>query len=198
VFLKILIATGNKGKIRELSSMLKGMSYEIVGLQEFPDPPSVIEDGVTYEENALKKARTMFKFSGLLTIADDSGLEVDALNNAPGVYSARFASLRASDEENNMKLLSLVKDVPDKNRGARFIAVVACVGQGIEKVFRGEIQGRIVHESAGTHGFGYDPLFIPEGFDRTFAQLGDSVKNKISHRARALRKLADFLRSQTA
>jgi XTP/dITP diphosphohydrolase len=198
VFLKILIATGNKGKIRELSSMLKGMSYEIVGLQEFPDTPSVIEDGVTYEENALKKARTMFKFSGLLTIADDSGLEVDALNNAPGVYSARFASLRASDEENNMKLLSLVKDVPDKNRGARFIAVVACVGQGIEKVFRGEIQGRIVHESAGTHGFGYDPLFIPEGFDRTFAQLGDSVKNKISHRARALRKLADFLRSQTA
>ena len=193
--MKILIATRNKGKIHELSTLLRGTSFEAVGLQEFPHAPSVVEDGTTYEENALKKARIMHELSGLITIADDSGLEVDVLNNAPGVYSARFAGLAASDEENNQKLLSELKGIPDEKRNARFVAVVACVGKGIEEVFRGVVEGRITHEPAGTLGFGYDPLFIPEGFDRTFAELGDSVKNEISHRAKAFNKLVEFLRN---
>ena len=193
--MKILIATRNKGKIHELELMLKGTSFEAVGLQEFPDAPTVVEDGQTYEENALKKARTIFKFTGLLTIADDSGLEVDALNGAPGVYSARFAGPDADDEKNNQKLLSQLSTVADEKRTARFVAVVACTGQGIEKVFRGKVEGRITHKLAGTQGFGYDPLFMPQGFNQTFAELGDSVKNEISHRARAFRELTAFLQT---
>lgn len=191
MLLKVLLATTNKGKIREFSSLLKDLEIEVIGFDQCgTEIPAVKEDGQTYEENALKKAKTMHRLTGLMTIADDSGLEVDSLQGAPGIFSARFAGPQASDEENNQKLLDLLKD--KENRKARFKAAIVLVSHGIEKVFIGTIDGTIAKEPAGNKGFGYDPLFIPDGYDKTFAEMGPDIKNSISHRARAMEKLKNY------
>jgi len=190
--LKVLIATKNKGKILEFNSLLKDLDIEVIGLDQCGvNVPSIDEDGQTYEENALKKARTMHQLTGLAVIADDSGLEVDSLQARPGIFSARFAGTLASDKENNQKLLTLLEGSPD--RKARFKAAIVLVDNGIEKVFTGTIRGTIAAHSSGSEGFGYDPVFIPEGYTQTFAEIGIHIKNKISHRARAMEKLKNYL-----
>ena len=157
------------------------------------DLREVVEDQDSFKGNALKKAREVFQQLNLATIADDSGLVVDALDGAPGVYSARFAGVEASDEENNQKLLEELKGVEARKRTARFICAMAFVGPEIEKVVIGSCEGKIIKQLKGDKGFGYDPLFIPEGYDKSFAQLGNVVKNEISHRSQAFKKMRDRL-----
>jgi XTP/dITP diphosphohydrolase len=192
----IVVATRNKGKLREIQAMLKGAGgarVRVLSLDDFPDCPEVVEDGATFRENALKKARAVAKFTGKLALADDSGLMVDALDGAPGIYSARFAGKGADDRKNNIKLLRLMKQVPERERGAQFVCVMALSGpegSGIrEKTVKGIVRGRILREMRGPGGFGYDPLFYYSRARMTFAEMGPDEKNKVSHRARALMKV---------
>ncbi len=191
--MKILLATKNKGKIREMNRLFADLEIEFVGVDTVDNPPDVVEDGTTYHENALKKAMTYYNLSGLPTLAEDSGLEVEALQGAPGVYSARYAGEQATDAENNKKLLKALENVPDEKRQARFVSVLCLVLDGKPYFFEGEVKGRILKEPEGTSGFGYDPIFCPQGFDHSFAVLGEEVKNRISHRARAIERLKEFL-----
>ena len=188
--MKLVLATRNLGKVRELSKMLSDQrTIEILSVKDFPEAPEVIEDGTTYEDNAKKKAIHIAKYSRSRALADDSGLEVDALGGAPGVHSARYAGSDASDADRIVKLLSAIKDVPDDERTARFKCAVAVAepGGGADVVI-GVCDGAIIREPRGNSGFGYDPIFVPYGYDQTFAELGERVKNRISHRAKALRK----------
>ncbi len=187
--MKLVLATRNLGKVRELGEMLSDQrKVEILSLRDFPDAPQIVEDGETYQENAIKKATQIVEHTGYLTLGDDSGLEVDALNGAPGVHSARYAGENASDAQRIEKLLDALKDVPNDQRTARFKCAMAIAEpKGQSKVVVGVCEGKIIRESRGVHGFGYDPVFVPAGYDRTFAELGDEVKNRISHRAKALR-----------
>jgi XTP/dITP diphosphohydrolase len=195
--MELVIATTNKGKLKEINELLKGLKIKVRSLADFPDCPEVIEDGATFRANALKKARAVAAYTGLPALADDSGLAVDALRGAPGVYSARFSGRGADDLKNNKKLLRLLKDTPDKERGARFICVLAFAGpegSGIrEKVLRGEVRGRVARGMRGPRGFGYDPLFYYAPKGQTFAEMGPDEKNKVSHRGRALRKFREYL-----
>lgn len=183
----VVIGTKNKNKLRELRALLKGSGIRVLSLADFPGCPDVKETGRTFEANARKKARHFALHTGLLTLADDSGLEVDCLNGKPGVYSARFAGRGCAYHDNNRMLLRLLRNVPGMKRGARFVCVIAiykgkrCVG-----VARGECAGRIADKERGRRGFGYDPVFIPRGLKKTFAELPVRVKNCISHRGRAL------------
>ena len=182
---ELVLATRNEGKAREFREILKDLPVRILSLGDFPDFPDIIEDGMTFEENALKKARALAEFTRDLAIADDSGLSVDALNGSPGVLSARYSGPGATDLENNMKLLDVMKGI--KSRGAAFRCAIAVVPPGgKEHVVTGECRGRIGFEMAGKEGFGYDPLFIPDGFEKTFAELGSETKNRISHRYKAI------------
>lgn len=182
---KLLISSRNDHKIREIRAILGRPGLEILSAADVPGLPDVEEDGGTFAENALKKARELARASGLWTIADDSGLEVDALHGEPGVHSARYAGEHGRDAANNAKLLGKLEGVSD--RGAQFHSAVALVApDGREWLAEGVCRGTILTEGRGTGGFGYDPLFVPEGYDRTFAELGSEVKNRISHRARAL------------
>ncbi len=196
--LKAVIATNNKHKLEEIGQMLVDYNMEVlsmgaVGLEGL----EIIEDGNSFEENAIIKAKTVMEKTGLLSIADDSGLEVEAIDNRPGIYSARFAGEEADDEANNQKLLSLLKDVPEEKRNARFVCAIAAVfPDGEALTVRGECPGRIGYQPEGTTGFGYDPLFIVPQLDRTFAELGSEAKNKISHRAVALEKLKIALKDR--
>ncbi len=192
--MKILLATKNPGKIREMNKLFEDTGIEFVGLDTLKETPEVVEDGKTYHDNAMKKAMTFYHISSIPTLAEDSGLEVDALDGAPGIYSARFAGENATDEENNQKLLSLLKGVPPEKRTARFVSVLCLVIDGKPYFFEGEVKGQILEEPEGESGFGYDPLFVPEGYDMSFAVLGSEVKNKISHRARAIQKLKEFVK----
>ncbi len=197
--LKIVLATKNKGKIEEIKYILKETgiadAVEIHSLSDFPDIPEIAEDGTTFSENARKKAETVAGYTGLTTIADDSGLEVDALNGAPGIYSARFAGEGASDADNIKKLLRLLEGVPKEKRRARFVCMIALATPGgAVKFMEGECRGIISEEERGTSGFGYDPVFIVPEYGKTFAELGADVKNKISHRAVALGKLTTYLK----
>ncbi len=187
--MKLVLATRNLGKVRELGEMLSDQrKVEILSLIDFPDAPQIVEDGETYQDNAVKKAAQIAEHTGYLTLGDDSGLEVDALNGAPGVHSARYAGENASDAQRIEKLLDALKDVPDDQRTARFKCAIAIAEpEGQSNVVVGVCEGKIIRESRGVHGFGYDPVFVPAGYDRTFAELGDEVKNRISHRAKALR-----------
>ncbi|NPA95642.1 MAG: XTP/dITP diphosphatase [Thermodesulfobacteria bacterium] len=188
--LKAVIATKNKGKLKELQNLLSDFGLEIVSLDEFDEIGEIVEDGDTFFENAMKKARTVAERTGLLAIADDSGLEVDCLNGRPGIYSARFAGENCSDQDNNQKLLSEMKDVPAEKRGAQFrCVIVAYRPDGKWVSAEGVCRGTIGFEPVGDQGFGYDPLFIPEGEDRTMAQMTREEKNKISHRGKALQDL---------
>ncbi len=194
--MKILLATKNPGKIREMNRIFSNIGIEFIGLDTLKDVPEVMEDGRTYHENAMKKAMTFFNPASMPTLAEDSGLEVDALNGAPGIFSARFADENATDKENCEKLLTLLKGTPEEKRTARFVSVLCLVVDATPCFFEGEARGRILEHPGGESGFGYDPIFVPEEYDMSFAELGDDIKNQISHRARAMKKLKDFLKEQ--
>lgn len=184
---RLLLATRNQHKKRELQEMLGDLPLEILTLDEVPGIPEIAEDGTTFAENATKKARETAAWSGITCLADDSGLSVDALDGQPGVFSARFAGPDADDDKNNVKLLSLMEEVSDDKRTAAFICAIAIADtRGNIAVVEGSCPGRIIRDKAGTGGFGYDPLFIPDGYNKTFAQLNPEEKNRISHRGRAL------------
>jgi len=188
---KIVLATGNAGKLKELQQMLGNTGTEFI-TQKSLGIRDVEETGLTFVENAIVKARHACAASGLPAIADDSGLEVDALHGEPGIYSARFAGLNATDSENNLKLLTRLDGVPDEKRGARFQCVIVFMRGPFDAtplICRGTWEGRILHAPAGMHGFGYDPLFYVPEHDCASAELDPVIKNSISHRAQALRHL---------
>jgi len=192
---KMVLATSNTNKLREIRAILKDLGLEILSLDDVGlSGLEIVEDGDTYESNSLKKARTVMTRTGLDTIADDSGLEVDALGGAPGIYSARYSGENATYADNNEKLLDALKNVPDEERSARFISVISVAFvSGEELAVRGSIEGRIIHEPKGNNGFGYDPLFLwPEG-NCTFAELDSTIKNAVSHRSRAMKALHEAL-----
>ena len=184
--MKLLLATRNANKVREIKEIFTSASIELVSADDVPGlPKDVEEDADTFEGNALKKARTLCAASGLWTLADDSGLEVKALGNEPGVHSARYAGEPTNTPANNAKLLRNLQGITD--RAARFrCAIALCAPDGREWTVEGSCPGRIIDAPRGTTGFGYDPLFVPDGYDQTFAELGSGIKNRISHRARAL------------
>lgn len=192
--MKLLVATGNQGKLKELRHLLEGSPIEIVGLDQLTDPPEVVEDGVTFVANARKKAQEMAQFSGYLTLADDSGLVVDALGGAPGVYSARYAGEQGDDAANNTKLLHELQNVADKNRQAAFHCVLALAWpDGRCETYAGQVSGLIMRGERGGGGFGYDPLFIVPEYGKTMAELPLEIKNRISHRGTALQKVIPLL-----
>ena len=226
----LLIATRNAHKVGEIRAIL-GARFQFLTLNDFPAAPKVVEDAPTFAGNAAKKATELARWlstdsrftihdSRFFVLADDSGLEVDELNGAPGVHSARFAAVdsvksgNTPDADNNAKLLRLLKDVPPEKRAARFRCVIALVPVPAGKVevaspvcyadefepqtFDGTCEGRIIFAPRGGNGFGYDPLFVPAGFEQTFAELGEDVKNQLSHRAKALAKLKEFFNNKDA
>ena len=190
--MKIVFATNNQHKLSEIRSIL-GDAIEVLSLKDIGCDVDIPETGKTLEENALQKAQYIYDHYHMDCFADDTGLEVDALGGAPGVYSARYAGGEGHDSEANMaKLLHELGD--NSNRKARFRTVIALIIDGKVNTFEGIVKGEIIRERRGGEGFGYDPIFQPEGYDKTFAELGMDVKNHISHRARAVHKLAEFLR----
>ena len=192
---RLLLGTRNPGKVKEITTILEGSGWTFSSLQEFDDVGPAAEDGVTYAENAIAKARFYAAATGMLALADDSGLEVAALGRAPGVYSARYAGAGASDADRRELLLSELAKVETRDRRARFVAAVAIATPDGEvlNLSEGICEGTITFEPRGNSGFGYDPLFVPSGFDQTFAELPDEIKNRISHRARALMLTRDSL-----
>jgi XTP/dITP diphosphohydrolase len=193
----LLLGTRNPGKLKEILSILEAAGWSFTSLQEFEDVEPPEEGGETYSENAIIKARHYAAATGKYALADDSGLEVEALGGAPGVLSARYAGANAEDSDRRELLLSELAKTGDKDRRARFVAVVAIASPDgtILNVSEGVCEGVITSVALGTGGFGYDPLFIPEGHDQTFAELPEEIKNRISHRGRALMKTNAFLRS---
>ena len=191
----IVAASRNRHKIEEIEAITKKFGMRIISRDEAGIPPVEIEeDGQTFEENSFKKASEIMKLCGQITLADDSGLMVDYLNGAPGVYSARFAGEDGNDAKNNEKLLKLMEGVPADKRTAKFVSVITMVyPDGTVLTARGECPGTILTAPAGDGGFGYDPLFVPEGYEKTFAQLTADEKNAISHRAVALVELERLL-----
>lgn len=192
--MKLVLATNNKGKLREMSEILAPHGIEVVSLDEFKDIGDIEEDGDTFRENAIKKAAVTCEQTGLMALADDSGLEVDFLDGAPGVHSARFAGEEKDDDANNKKLLELLAGVPEERRTARFRCVIAvAVPGGWVYTAEGTCEGVIAGELRGDGGFGYDPLFYLPEYGKTFGELEPETKNKISHRARALAGALDIL-----
>jgi XTP/dITP diphosphohydrolase len=190
----IVLATNNKHKVGEIRGILSDLAVRIMTLDDFPGAPQVEETGKTLEENAILKAETIFAFTGLPSLADDSGLEVDALQGAPGVFSSRFAGEHCSFQDNNRKLLRMMTDVPWEKRGAKFVCVVA-LAKDSNRILtvKGEIRGFIGLEEQGDQGFGYDPVFYLPELNKTFAQLSLNEKNKISHRAVAFGRAKDLI-----
>jgi len=185
----VVIATRNKGKVKEIEKILKELGVKVYSLFDFPDMPKIVENGKTFEDNASKKARVISRHTHMLTIADDSGLEVDYLGGRPGVRSSRFSGKDADYVKNNRLLLNMMEGVPKSKRRARFVCVISIAKNGkVLEVVRGICTGRIGLRLKGQTGFGYDPLFIDPKRDKTFAELGSIIKNKISHRYRALKK----------
>ncbi|TVR12435.1 MAG: RdgB/HAM1 family non-canonical purine NTP pyrophosphatase [Balneolaceae bacterium] len=191
---QILVASANPHKIEELRQMLRPLSVTLKSTLDYPGGEEVVEDLPTLEGNALKKARYWNQFSGLPALADDTGLEVDALDGAPGVYSARYAGEKASYSDNVMKLLRELEDKPD--RTARFRTVIAFVDGANEHLFEGVCSGEITESQKGEKGFGYDPVFRPAGYGKTFAELSPEEKNNISHRGLSIKAFAEFLESK--
>jgi XTP/dITP diphosphohydrolase len=193
--MNIVLATTNRKKVEEMKRMFAGYDIGFVTLKAFPGCPEVMEDGKTFRANAIKKALAISKFTGLPAVADDSGLEVTALGGAPGVFSARYAGENASDSENVKKLLRELRPFADGKRGARFVCCVAfATPEGKYRTFTGYIKGIIGKRPKGFNGFGYDPVFYPEGHDRTFAEMTDMEKDMLSHRGRAMKKLYKYLK----
>lgn len=192
---KIVLASGNAGKVTEINALLQSHGIEVVSQNQF-NVPEVIEDGLTFVENAIKKARNACKHTGLPAIADDSGIEVDALQKAPGIYSARYAGEDADDTKNNSKLLEALKDVPQAERGARYQCVMVYMQTADDPtpiITQGSLEGRILTSPQGDGGFGYDPLFWLEENNCSAAQLSLQEKNRISHRGQALQALVKKL-----
>lgn len=206
----IIAATKNQNKIKEIREITKAFGMDIISRDDAGVPDVEIEEtGMTFEENSYAKAYEIMKLSGGITIADDSGLVVDCLDGAPGVYSARFAAFAGlwpgdgddqrdtSDSANNAKLIDLIKDFAYEDRTARFVSVITMVfPDGRTIVAGGEVEGNLILEARGSGGFGYDPLFIPKGYDQTFGELGAGIKNSISHRAKALEALREKLEKE--
>ena len=191
--IRIVLATHNQGKLKEISALMSGLPVELLSAFDYPGLPEVDEDGATLEENALKKARALYSATHLPALADDSGLEVVALDMRPGVLSARYAGEAVSYEDNNEKLLLELRNVPASRRGAQFRCVAAFAAKGEEKTTTGICPGRIIDAPRGKGGFGYDPLFVPDGYNKTFAELSLAVKNTISHRAKSFGMMRQFL-----
>ena len=197
---KIILASNNIKKIKEIKEILKGCPYEVYSLKDMDINIEVEEDGLTFEENAKKKAMEIYEYllnkgeSNFIVLSDDSGLEVDCLNGAPGVYSARYAGEHGNDYNNNIKLLEEMKSFKGNERSARFVCVIAVVFEdGSVKSVRGEVEGTIIEELKTEGVFGYDPLFFYKGFNKTFGEATPEEKNAISHRGNALKKLREIL-----
>lgn len=195
---RIIAASQNKHKIAEIEAITKLFGMNVVSRDEAAIEDFEIEEtGDSFEENSFIKAEAIMKVSGEITIADDSGLMVDYLGGAPGIYSARFAGEECDDDKNNDKLLSLLEGVPYKERRAKFVSVITMLyPDGTKIVARGECPGHVITEKEGNNGFGYDPIFVPDGFGRTYAQLTNEEKNTISHRGKALKELARMLKER--
>ncbi|UCH10872.1 MAG: RdgB/HAM1 family non-canonical purine NTP pyrophosphatase [Fidelibacterota bacterium] len=191
--LRLVIATRNPDKLREIQAVFSDLPVELVDMDAFPQLEPIVESGTTLEENALLKARMVHQGTGLPAIADDTGLEVDTLAGAPGIYSARYAGPDATYEDNIRRLLSAMTGIPDEHRTARFRTCAAYVDARHELTTEGVIEGSIVHQPFGENGFGYDPIFRVSGTDLTFGQMSDAEKSKISHRARAFTALHRLL-----
>jgi len=193
---KIFIASKNSGKIKEIKAYLSELGIEIFSLLDMYGFNDIAETGNTFEENAFIKAKALFDIVKLPVLADDSGLEVDPLNGAPGIYSARYAGPGASDSDNIRKLLDELQDVQPDSKTARFKCILVLYDGISKRSFEGACEGRIIDSTRGDEGFGYDPVFVPNGYEKTFAELGVKVKNKLSHRAKALKSLQDFLKME--
>lgn len=199
--MEIVLATSNPKKVKEMNAIMSGMQVRFRRLNEFSDVPKIIEDGLTFEVNALKKAHVIFEHTGIMALADDSGIEVDALGGKPGVFSARYAGPSQDDRANLEKLLRDTEHVPDEKRTARFHCVIALVwgqaGNVMEKTFHGVMEGALLRAPRGTHGFGYDPIFMVPQYDgKAAAELDPDLKNKISHRGRALEQFKTFFEKE--
>ena len=191
----LVIATRNQGKLREIRRMLEGTEIRVQGLDAFADLPEILEDGETFADNARKKAATVARLTGRLTLADDSGLEVTHLGGAPGEHSARYAGVAGDDAANNRKLLAALAGVPrGERRGAFVCAMALCGPDGDCRFFAGRLEGILADEPRGDGGFGYDPLFLVPEYGRTLAELSLEIKNRISHRGQALRQALEYLR----
>jgi XTP/dITP diphosphohydrolase len=193
---KLLLATRNAGKLAELQRLLETAvpGIDVVGLRDVPDYPEAPETGATFQENALLKAREAVRYTGLAAVADDSGLTVDALNGMPGVLSARWSGRHGDDDANTALLLGQIADVPDERRGAAFVCAAALVTpDGRERVLERQWRGSVVREKRGSNGFGYDPVFVPEGLDVTSAELSPDEKDARSHRGQAFAALVPVL-----
>jgi len=188
---EIVIATNNVGKIREIKDILDSSMIKVLTMKDFSQFPEVEEDGKTYQENAFKKARKVSQYTGKICLADDSGLEIDYLKGAPGIYSSRWEN---SDEERINKALKLLEDVPTNKRKAKFVCVAVLVfPDGKTYIVKEECNGSIDFKPKGENGFGYDPIFLVPEYNKTFAELGDKIKNQISHRGKAMRKMANII-----
>jgi XTP/dITP diphosphohydrolase len=192
---KLFIGSKNKGKISEIKSVLKPLKLEILSFYDYDNIIDIEETGNTYHENALIKAKGFYNQVKIPVITDDSGLEVNVIDNQPGVYSARYAGINATDKDNIEKLLNTISNSNQQNKSARFICIIVYYDGQEEKYFEGICSGKITEFPRGDKGFGYDPVFIPDGYNITFAEMEETLKNKISHRAIALQKLRDFLKS---
>ena len=191
---EIVIGSGNRAKAREMAELLGELPVPVRLPDEFPELPDVAETGASFEENAVLKATTMAGALGTTVLSDDSGLEVDALDGRPGILSARYGGEEATDENKNRLLLKELESVPEEHRTARFRCVVALAGtSGVLFTSEGIVEGRIARSPNGSAGFGYDPIFVPEGHDRSFGELGMSVKHELSHRSRAIRKMREII-----
>jgi XTP/dITP diphosphohydrolase len=191
---EIVVATRNPGKLKEIAAILAADSAKLLSLKDFPRLPEIAEDGITFAENALKKARTVARLTGRIAVADDSGLTVDALQGRPGIFSSRYAGENASDEDRCRKLLKEMEGVPEGKRGGAFVCAAAVASPGDDyEVVEATWRGRIALAPRGANGFGYDPIFFIPEMNRTVAELDPAVKNKISHRAQALEKLKNIL-----
>ncbi|EDY44414.1 RdgB/HAM1 family non-canonical purine NTP pyrophosphatase [Streptomyces sp. SPB074] len=198
---RLILATRNAGKVTELHAILSeaGLGHELVGADAYPEIPDVKETGVTFAENALLKAHALARATGLPAVADDSGLCVDVLNGAPGIFSARWAGRHGDDEANLNLLLAQLSDIAPEHRAAGFVCAAAlALPDGTERVVEGHLRGTLRLEPAGTNGFGYDPVLQPEGLDRTCAELTPAEKNAISHRGKAFRALVPVVRELLA
>ncbi len=190
--LEILIATNNLGKVKEIKDILNSPEIKILTMKDFPPLPKIEEDGKTYQENAVKKARKISEYTGKICLADDSGLEIDYLKGKPGIYSSRWGS---SDEERINKVLKLLENVPINKRNAKFVCVVVLVfPNGKIYMVKEECKGSITFNPKGEHGFGYDPIFLIPEYDKTFAELGNKIKNQISHRGKAMRRMINIIK----
>lgn len=194
---KIIFATKNKGKIKEINAIMSDMSVEVVSMEDAGINIDVVEDGNTFEENAIKKAEEIMKVSGIITMADDSGLEIDYLDGAPGVYSARYMGEDTPYSIKNSKILETMKDVKEENRTARFVSVIATAIPNKETITtKGTVEGIIGYEIKGENGFGYDPIFYVPEYNMTTAEMTPELKNSISHRGKALRLMKEELKKE--